>query len=70
MQESTSARTWNEDFNFPAVRNGWLRRARVMIDYGPGVYGLHMNLEAPIFRNKDFRKAMQYLFNFERVNRT
>ncbi len=26
-----------------------------------------MNLEAPIFRNKDFRKAMQYLFNFERA---
>jgi microcin C transport system substrate-binding protein len=33
-----------------------------------GIYGLHMNLEAPIFRNKDFRKAIQYLFNFERVN--
>ena len=28
-----------------------------------------MNLEAPIFQNKDFRKAMQYLFNFERLNR-
>ena len=24
-----------------------------------------MNLEAPIFQNKDFRKAMQYLFNFD-----
>ena len=31
--------------------------------------GLHMNLEAPIFQNQDFRKAMQYLFNFERLNR-
>jgi microcin C transport system substrate-binding protein len=28
-----------------------------------------MNLEAPIFQNKDFRKAMQHLFNFERLNR-
>ena len=27
-----------------------------------------MNLEAPIFQNKNFRKAMQYLFNFERLN--
>jgi len=67
MQEST-ARTWNEEYTFPAVRNGWLRRARVFTDTPSGIYGLHMNLEAPIFRNKDFRKAMQYLFNFERLN--
>ena len=32
-----------------------------------GVYGLHMNLEAPIFQNKDFRIAMQHLFNFDRL---
>jgi microcin C transport system substrate-binding protein len=67
LQEST-ARTWNEDYTFAAVRNGWVRRARVMVDKPSGVYGLHMNLEAPIFRNKDFRKAMQHLFNFERLN--
>ena len=28
-----------------------------------------MNLEAPIFQNKDFRVALQYLFNFDRLNR-
>jgi microcin C transport system substrate-binding protein len=66
--EST-ARTWNEEYTFPGVRNGWIRRARVFVDVPSGVYGLHMNLEAPIFRNKDFRKAMQHLFNFERLNR-
>ena len=64
-----TAKIWNEEYTFDAVRNGWLRRARVFVDMPSGVYGLHMNLEAPIFRNKDFRKAMQYLFNFERLNR-
>ncbi|MBM3779163.1 MAG: ABC transporter substrate-binding protein [Acidimicrobiia bacterium] len=64
-----TARTWNEEYTFPAVRNGWIRLARVFVDVPSGVYGLHMNLEAPIFRNKDFRKAMQHLFNFERLNR-
>ena len=68
MVEGT-ARTWNEDYTFPAVQNGWLRRARVFTEWPSGVSGLHMNLEAPIFQNKDFRKAMQYLFNFERLNR-
>lgn len=65
----TTARTWNEEYTFPEVRNGWIRRARVFVDVPSGVYGLHMNLEAPIFQNKDFRKAMQHLFNFERLNR-
>ncbi len=69
MTLENTARTWNEEYNFEAVRNGWLRRARVFVDIPSGVYGLHMNLEAPIFQNKDFRKAMQHLFNFERLNR-
>lgn len=64
-----SARAWHEDYDFPAVNNGWLRRARVMVDTPSGVFGLHMNLEAPIFANLHFRKAMQYLFNFDRINR-
>jgi microcin C transport system substrate-binding protein len=28
-----------------------------------------MNLEAPIFQNRDFRIALQHLFNFDRLNR-
>ena len=63
-----SAREWNEDYTFDAVRNGWLKRAEIYVESPVGVSGLHMNLEAPIFQNKDFRKAMQHLLNFERVN--
>lgn len=64
-----SARAWHEDYGIPAVDNGWLRRVRVMVDIPSGIFGLNMNLEAPIFSNLHFRRAMQYLFNFERVNR-
>ena len=69
MIVENTARTWNEEYTFPAVQNGWLRPIRVFTEFPSGVYGLHMNLEAPIFQNKDFRKAMQYLFNFDRLNR-
>ena len=69
MITENTARTWNEEYTFEAVRNGGLKRARVFVENPSGIYGLHMNLEAPIFRNKDFRKAMQHLFNFERLNR-
>jgi microcin C transport system substrate-binding protein len=65
----TTSRTWHEEYTFPAVRNGWVRLARVFVDTPSGVYGLHMNLEAPIFQNRDFRTAMHYLFNFDRLNR-
>jgi microcin C transport system substrate-binding protein len=68
MIVENTARTWNEGYTFDAVQKGWLRRARMFVDVPSGIYGMHMNLEAPIFRNKDFRKAMQYLFNFERLN--
>ena len=68
LDMENTARAWNEEYTFEAVRKGWIRRGRVFLDTPSGVYGLHMNLEAPIFRNKDFRKAMQYLFNFERLN--
>ncbi len=69
MMVEGSARNWNESYTFPPVTNGWLRRVRVFTDVPDGVSGLHMNLEAPIFRNKDFRTALQYLFNFQRINR-
>lgn len=68
MIENT-ARTWNEEYTFPEVRSGWIRRARVFVDVPSGISGLHMNLQAPIFQDKNFRKAMQHLFNFERLNR-
>jgi microcin C transport system substrate-binding protein len=69
MMVEGTARTWHEGYNFAAVQNGWLHRARVFVDMPSGISGLHMNTEAPIFQNKDFRIAMQYLFNFERLNR-
>lgn len=68
MVEGT-ARTWNENYTFPAVTNGWLRRVRTFVDMPNGISGFNMNLAAPIFQNKDFRTALQYLFNFDRLNR-
>jgi microcin C transport system substrate-binding protein len=68
MWES-SARAWAESYNFPAIQNGWLHRTRVFVENPSGIYGLMMNHQAPIFRNRDFRIAMEYLFNFDRLNR-
>lgn len=64
-----SVQNWHEIYTFPAITNGWIRRARVFLDTPAGVGGFHMNLEAPIFQNKDFRIAMHYLVNFDRLNK-
>lgn len=69
LMAEPSSRAWYEEYTFPAVQNGWLRRARVFLQMPEGVGGLHMNLEAPIFQNRDFRIAMQHLLNFDRLNR-
>ena len=59
---------WKEGLDFPAVQNGWLKRARPFVEMPSGIVGLQMNLEAPIFQNKEFRIALQYLLNFDRIN--
>lgn len=69
MMQEASARQWHEGYDFPAVENGWLRRARVFVDTPQGIFGMFMNLEDPIFQSRDVRLGMQYLFNFDRLNR-
>jgi len=69
LKVEPTARAWNESYTFPAVANGWIRRARVFVDMPSGAYGLGMNTEVPIFQNRDFRIALQHLFNFDRLNR-
>lgn len=63
-----TARIWAERMDFPAVRNGWVRQKRIFVDMPAPTYGFAMNLEVPIFQNKEFRKALQYLFNFDAIN--
>lgn len=69
LMSEGSARSWHENYGFDAVINGWLRRARIFVDMPVGLNGMQMNLEDPILTNQDFRLAMQYLFDFERLNR-
>lgn len=65
----TSAKRWSEEMNFDALTKGWAHRKRLFIEYPQGIYGFAMNLERPIFQNKDFRKAIQYAFNFDELNK-
>ena len=64
-----TAKKWAEEMNFESLKKGWVHRKRVFIDWPQGLYGFAMNLQVPLFQNKDFRKALQYAFNFDELNK-
>lgn len=65
-----TSRIWAEEMDFEATQKGWARMKRVFTQVPAGIYGLHMNLgpEAPIFHDKNVRKAIQHMFDFDKIN--
>ncbi len=63
-----TARRWAEEMEFDAIKKGWAHRKRLFVERPQGMYGFAMNLEFPLFQNKDFRKALQYFFDFDTLN--
>lgn len=65
----STAKTWAQDMEFEQIQKGWVHKKRIFVDYPQGLYGFAMNLQKPIFQNKDFRKAIQYAFDFDEINK-
>jgi microcin C transport system substrate-binding protein len=63
-----TAKKWAEEMEFEAIKKGWAHRKRLFVDFPQGLYGFAMNLQKPIFRDKNFRKAIQHGFDFETIN--
>lgn len=66
--EVNEARMWANQMDFEALEKGWAHRKRVFVETPQGLYGITLNLTNPLFQNKDFRKALQHLLNFEELN--
>jgi microcin C transport system substrate-binding protein len=69
MMVEASAKNWHEIYTFPAVTNGWLRRIRTFVEWPSGLNGIYLNLQQTLFQSKDARIAIQYLINFDRLNK-
>lgn len=63
-----SSRQWATQMEFDAFEKGWVHKKRVYLEEPQGISGIVLNLSKPIFQNIEFRKALQYLFNFEELN--
>lgn len=64
----TSARMWATQMEFDELAKGWVHRKKVYNEEPQGMSGITLNMMDPVMANKDFRKALQYLFNFEELN--
>jgi peptide/nickel transport system substrate-binding protein len=61
---------WTSEFDFPAVRDGRVRKLAFRTSLPSGMLGLVFNTRRPIFADRRVRVALTCLFDFEWVNRT
>ncbi len=63
------AKSWALDYDVPAVRKGWLRKATFPHERPAGMQALVFNIRRPVFAHHTVRKALNYAFDFEWTNR-
>ena len=65
----TSAKNWATAYDFPAVRNGDIRREEVKIKRTMPMQAFVMNLRRPQFQDRRVRQALNLAFDFEWANK-
>lgn len=64
-----SATNWKRGYDFPAVKNGDVIKETFKSQTPSGMFGFVFNLRRPLFQDRNLRKAMTMLFDFEWANR-
>ncbi len=67
-EEFTSA-IWAKGYDFPAFREGRVKREEIPDDNISGIQGWFFNLRRPAFKDPRVREAIGYAFDFEWTNR-
>lgn len=64
------AKRWQNNFDFPALRDGRVVKSEIPHQRPSGIMGLVMNTRNPLFSDWRVRQAMIEAFNFEFINTT
>ena len=64
-----TARRWFNSYDFPAIRDGRVIKKRYADRTNQGLSALAPNLRKPMFQDINLRKALNYAFDFEWVNK-
>ena len=67
--QETSAKNWATAYDFPAVRDGDVKRQEVAIKRTQPMQAFVLNLRRPQFQDRRVRQALNLAFNFEWANK-
>lgn len=70
FREEFTSRTWATGYDFPAIRDGRVKRREIPDDTPSGGQGWLFNTRRPKFANPRLREALNYAFDFEWTNKT
>ncbi len=69
FREEFTSRTWATGYDFPAMRDGRVKRGEIPDDTPSGGQGWFFNIRRARFANPRLREALNYAFDFEWTNR-
>lgn len=70
LREEFTSKSWATEYDFPAVRNGQVKRVTLPDGRPSGAQGLFINTRREKFADVRVRKALDYAFDFEWTNKT
>jgi microcin C transport system substrate-binding protein len=70
FHEENTSRTWATGYDFPAVRDGRVKREDLPLDAPANIQGWHFNLRRDQFKDPRIREAIGLAFDFEWTNAT
>jgi microcin C transport system substrate-binding protein len=70
FREEFTSRTWATRYDFPALRDGRVKRVELPDETPSGAQGWFMNVRRPKFSNPQLRLALNYAFDFEWTNKS
>jgi len=70
FREEFTARVWNTRYDFPAIKDGRVKRETLPDDTPSGAQGWFINTRRDKFKDPRVREALIYAFDFEWTNKT
>ena len=70
FREEFTSRIWATRYDFPAVKDGRVKRDVIADDTPSGAQGWFINTRRPKFRNPKLREALGWAFDFEWTNKS
>jgi microcin C transport system substrate-binding protein len=69
FREEFTSRVWATRYDFPAIRDGRVKREEYPDDRPSGAQGWYFNTRRDKFKDRRLREALNYAFDFEWVNK-